>query len=713
MTWIGRGMLNVSTGRLDQAKFFFQTTLKQCGPVLPALLGMAAVSYGEREYKQAQQKYAEAIRQYPEESGASARVGFGLACYRLGQVDRAKAAFARALAMDPECVEAMVGTALLGMAGVDEYSSSFSQETEKAIKMLSMANLLDHSNAMVQNHLANHYFWKWTPVTGTVQVVKGSKLVRASQPMPLDPNERIRIGNKFETTVLEDPNIGDDEDSAQFMIKDAWKEDSVGGGDGTGGLKVWKKDYDRVNALAKGAYGSTSVPEIQAESLFFLARVCHVRDEAENAHKLYEKACKLAPELSPARFGLAQTLVVKGQHDAAMAHLATILEKAGGATDALALLGLLEVRSGKKFDEGLAHIRKAIDLDPLNPQLLAVEALALQQQRSTYGEALERYKKAIDLTQRHKREKVPYEVYANSGVLCHETKKYDEALTMYRLALDALDGGGLMREPTLDNVGVEGGCIRQDDNDMFCGFVDSFVMAQRDPDNNFVWKVTSPMGDRSGMSLRVGDRIRIVESFVSEIMEIVEPGEEGSSLSLVVKDAVQVAEDSEDDAASHSVFVMRENQVLKIPEALTVAFNIARLHEVRGRTLAAIELHKAILRRNPSYVNSSLRLACIAVDCGSLKECGEWLKIAAATSPSNAEVLTLIGNLHLSLCDWAAAQPVFDGLLAKKEKAVEAYAALSLGNICKLQRVTSLSRSALSRYFDANTLLPQTLPLSM
>jgi RNA polymerase-associated protein CTR9 len=691
-------MLNLSTGRLDQAKFFFQTTLKQCGPVLPALLGMAAVCYGDRDYRQAQQKYGEAIRQYPEESGAPARVGFGLACYRLGQVDRAKAAFARALAMDPECVEAMVGTALLGMAGVDEGSPAFSQETEKAIKMLSMANLLDHSNAMVQNHLANHYFWKWTPVTGTVQVAKGSRLVRASQPMPLDPNERIRIGNKFETTVLEDPSLGNDDDSYQFLISDAWKEDGVGDGDGAGGLKVWKKDYDRVTALAKGAYASTAVQEIQAESLFFLARVYHVRDEMDSAHKVYEKACKLAPDLAPARFGLAQTLVVKGQHDAAMAHLASILDKPSGtATDALALLGLLEVKSGgTKFDEGLAHVRKAIDLDPLNPRLLALEALALRQRRSTYGEALERYRGAIELTQRHRRERVPHDVYANAGVLCHETKRYDDAMAMYRLALDALDGGGLMREPTLDNAGVEGGRVREDDNDMFCGYVDSFVEAQRDPESDVSWKVTSPAGgDGSALSLRVGDRIRIADSFVSEIVEIVE-SEDGSSLSLVVKDAVRVAEDSEEDGdgmASHPVFVVRENQILKIPEALTIAFNIARLHEVRGRTLAAIELHKAILKRSPSYVNSSLRLACIAVDCGSLKECGEWLKIAAATAPSNPEVLTLIGNLHLSLCDWAAAQPVFDGLLAKKDSKVEAYAALSLGNICTFQGGMIPSRS--------------------
>jgi RNA polymerase-associated protein CTR9 len=228
MTWMGRGMLNLSAGRLDQARFFFDTTLKQCGPVMPALLGMAAVMFGEGNYKESLKHYETAIRKYPVKSGAPARVGFGLCCYRLGQIDRSKAAFARALALDPENVEAMVGAAILDMAGLDETAKDFSARTEKAIKMMSMANLLNHSNAMVQNHLANHYFWKWTPVTGTVEVTQGSTLVKGSQPIPLDPGERIRIGTKFESTVVEDVTLDDDDDSTNFRMHEAWKESSTG-----------------------------------------------------------------------------------------------------------------------------------------------------------------------------------------------------------------------------------------------------------------------------------------------------------------------------------------------------------------------------------------------------------------------------------------------------------------------------------------------------
>jgi RNA polymerase-associated protein CTR9 len=132
------------------------------------------------------------------------------------------------LSLDPENVEAMVGAAILDMAGLDETAKDFSARTEKAIKMMSMANLLNHSNAMVQNHLANHYFWKWTPVTGTVEVTQGSTLVKGSQPIPLDPGERIRIGTKFESTVVEDVTLDDDDDSTNFRMLEAWKEPSTG-----------------------------------------------------------------------------------------------------------------------------------------------------------------------------------------------------------------------------------------------------------------------------------------------------------------------------------------------------------------------------------------------------------------------------------------------------------------------------------------------------
>jgi RNA polymerase-associated protein CTR9 len=445
------------------------------------------------------------------------------------------------------------------------------------------------------------------------------------------------------------------------------------------GLKVWKKDYDRVIALAKGAYSSTTVQEIQAESLFFLARVYHVREDHDNAHKFYEKACSLAPNLTPARFGLAQILIVKDDYKQAMSHLNKVLAASASATDALSLLGLLEVRAGKDIEEGLARLRKAVELDPLNPDLVVMEALALQQHESNYGKALERYQKAVDLMKR-KRSKVPYEIYTNSGVLCHQTKRFDEALDMYQQALASLENFSTARAASLDNLGVDGGRIRHPDNSMFFDYVDSKLAVEPvDIDGKSVMKIVGVSEtDLPSLAVTVGDHIKLRDDFYSVIESVTVKDD---SVILTTKDSFDPMETPEESKEPLSVFVKRENHILKIPAAITIAFNLARLHEATGRTLAAIELHKAIAKRNPAYVNSYLRLACIAVDCGSLNECSQWLKIAAASAPGNPEVLALIGNLHLSLCDWAPAQTVFSSLLEKKISSVEAYASLSLGNI--------------------------------
>mmetsp|Transcript_6064 Transcript_6064/g.17727 ORF Transcript_6064/g.17727 Transcript_6064/m.17727 type:complete len:634 (-) Transcript_6064:49-1950(-) len=147
---------------------------------------------------------------------------------------------------------------------------------------------------------------------------------------------------------------------------------------------------------------------------------------------------------------------------------------------------------------------------------------------------------------------------------------------------------------------------------------------------------------------------------------------------------VGISEENEKEKETPKRFplaVKKPNHRLENASAVSVAFNLARLHEAAGRIVPAVELHKAIVSRHPSYVNSYLRLACIARDCGSLPDCSEWLKSAVAVAPGNPEVLTLVGNLHLSLCDWAPAQTVFGQLLEQKMPKVEAYSMLSLGNI--------------------------------
>ena len=62
-------------------------------------------------------------------------------------------------------------------------------------------------------------------------------------------------------------------------------------------------------------------------------------------------------------------LIDNEEYDDAAAHLQLVLGTSNTATDALATIGLLEVKAGgKKTELGLSNLRKAIDLDPLNPE---------------------------------------------------------------------------------------------------------------------------------------------------------------------------------------------------------------------------------------------------------------------------------------------------------------------------------------------------------
>ncbi len=440
------------------------------------------------------------------------------------------------------------------------------------------------------------------------------------------------------------------------------------------GLKLWKKDYDRVIALAKGAYQSTTVQEIQAESLYIHARVYHVKDEMERAKYFYDRACKLAPDLSPARFGLAQTQIWDRNFDVAEGELRLVVKKSPMATDAHAALGLLMVKSAKDKIAGFNHLRKAIDLDPSNPDLVLLEAYALQQEESNYSASLDRYRKATELMKKQHKT-ISWIIFTNMGVLCYETKKYIEAAECYEKAFKALeiDDTYVANETQIDE---DIDFIRHAENHMFWNYVDTGATAEllSSDSSCLSWEL-----DVGIESLKVGDHVCIGDDFKTEIASI--DGKRMFLKEMYVHNSSNETDTNNVDEVKLKLFVKRGNARLSNLSAISIAFNFARLHEAAGRIVAAVELHKAIVKRHPSYVNSYLRLACIARDCGSLVDCSEWLKCACAVAPGNPEVLILVGNLHLSLCDWQPAQRVFNQLLEQKIPNVDAYSMLCLGNI--------------------------------
>lgn len=72
----------------------------------------------------------------------------------MAKIPKAKAAFERALALDSQCVGALVGLAII------ELNNKTSESTKLGVEMLSKAYSIDSTNPIVLNHLANHFFYK-------------------------------------------------------------------------------------------------------------------------------------------------------------------------------------------------------------------------------------------------------------------------------------------------------------------------------------------------------------------------------------------------------------------------------------------------------------------------------------------------------------------------------------------------------------------------
>ena len=174
------------------------------------------------------------------ECSASVRVGFGLCRYKLGQIPRAQAAMARALQLDPQNVQALVGSAILELSTAAAGSKDAARRTENAINTISMAYHVDDKHAMVLNHLANHYFWTWSPLKVTLNVECGERTgkVGGSLKHDLVQGDLIRIGSTFVTAVS-----GKSADGTGLHLRDKFTEASADG------LKLFRKDYSKVGDL--------------------------------------------------------------------------------------------------------------------------------------------------------------------------------------------------------------------------------------------------------------------------------------------------------------------------------------------------------------------------------------------------------------------------------------------------------------------------------
>ena len=138
---------------MDQADAQFNFVLNQSPNNIPSLLGKACIAFNKKDYRGALAFYKKALRTNPN-CPAGVRLGMAHCFLKLGYPEKAKLAFERALQLDPHCVGALIGLSILKLNDQD------AESVKAGVQMLSKAYAIDPSNAMVLNHLANHFFFK-------------------------------------------------------------------------------------------------------------------------------------------------------------------------------------------------------------------------------------------------------------------------------------------------------------------------------------------------------------------------------------------------------------------------------------------------------------------------------------------------------------------------------------------------------------------------
>ncbi|XP_050083431.1 RNA polymerase-associated protein CTR9 homolog [Anopheles aquasalis] len=151
---LGRAYFCLLEGdKMDQADAQFNFVLNQSPSNIPSLLGKACIAFNKKDYRGALAFYKKALRTNPN-CPAAVRLGMGHCFLKLNNQEKAKLAFQRALDLEPQCVGALVGLAILKL-NLHEPDSN-----RMGVQMLSKAYTIDSTNPMVLNHLANHFFFK-------------------------------------------------------------------------------------------------------------------------------------------------------------------------------------------------------------------------------------------------------------------------------------------------------------------------------------------------------------------------------------------------------------------------------------------------------------------------------------------------------------------------------------------------------------------------
>lgn len=151
---MGRAFFYLIKGdNIEQADKQFDFILNQLPNCIPAQLGKACIAFKRKDYKGSLAYYRNVLRFNPN-CPADVRLCMAHCFLKLEKFELAKIAFERALQLDPKCVGALVGLSIMKL------NVENADDIKLGVNMISKAYNIDPDNAIVLNHLSNHFFFK-------------------------------------------------------------------------------------------------------------------------------------------------------------------------------------------------------------------------------------------------------------------------------------------------------------------------------------------------------------------------------------------------------------------------------------------------------------------------------------------------------------------------------------------------------------------------
>lgn len=157
---LGRAYCCLIDGKNDQAEAQFNFVHQQQTQTgkpenIASLLGKACIEFNKKDAssKRAALGYYKKALQTCPSAPADVRLGLAICFYKLNMLEKAEEAFTRALKLEPKCVGALIGLAVI------ELNKKTNQSIKRGIDYVSRAYKIDSTDPMVLTLLADHFFY--------------------------------------------------------------------------------------------------------------------------------------------------------------------------------------------------------------------------------------------------------------------------------------------------------------------------------------------------------------------------------------------------------------------------------------------------------------------------------------------------------------------------------------------------------------------------